>query len=88
MVPEYIFIPYKVKADFCINSPPLKALAVHITSEAAHGEYFRHFTGIERAVQCRAMLGIIKALTIYHTIMIIIITQMTIIITKMTLIIE
>jgi hypothetical protein len=39
-----------VKADFCINSPPFKALAVHITSEAAHAEYFRHFIGIEGAV--------------------------------------
>ena len=71
-----------MKAGFCISSPPLKALAVHIASEDAHSEYFRHFTGIEGAVQCRAMLGIYKALTIYHAIVIIIITQVTIIVTK------
>ena len=53
---------------------------MHITSEAAHAEYFRHFTGIEGAVQCRDMLGIYKALITYHTIMIIkIIIQMTMI---------
>jgi hypothetical protein len=68
-----------VKADFCINSPPLKALAMHITSEATHAEYFRHFTGIEDAVQCRALLDIYKALMIYNTIMIIIMIMIIII---------
>ena len=80
-----------MKADFCINHPPLKAIDVHITSEAAHAEYFRHFTGIEGAVQCRAKLGVYKALIIYHTIMIIImiiiIIQMTMIVTKTMIII-
>ena len=60
IVPEYTFIPYKVKAGFCINSLPLKAIAVHITSEAAHAEYFRHFTGIEGTVQCRPCLAYTK----------------------------
>ena len=81
-----------MKADFCINHPPLKAIDVHITSEAAHAEYFRHFTGIEGAVQCRVLLGIYKALMIYNTIMIIImimiiLIQMTMIVAKTMIII-
>ena len=45
-----------------------KALAVDTASEgthfreAAHAEYFRHFTGIERTVQHRVMLDILKRL--------------------------
>ena len=73
-----------MKADFCINRPSLKAIDVHITSEAVHAEYFRHFTEIEDAVQSRAKLGIYKTLTIYHTIMIII--MIMIIIIQMTMI--
>ena len=60
IVPEYTFIPYKVKADFASITLHLKAIDVHITSEAAHAEYFRHFTGIEGAVQCRPCLAYTK----------------------------